>query len=215
MKITLGGLIVLVALSSAVFMLGTTKYAPQPRTNPIEPATRKAPEEFAAPRREQAEVKRPKRPSAADIQVQPGVKPAVTNEVTLYVPRATGDDIRLFPVRQKLGEEATPLAALKALATYSGPEDSILPEGTKVLGLRVGATGLAIADFSREIVDNFPGGSRTEQLLLASIVDTLTQFRTVSRVVITVEGKSVDSIGGHIDLEEPLTRDMSLVAQSE
>jgi spore germination protein GerM len=150
------------------------------------------------------EVKRPDRPEV-DGDTRPNLKNEAAGEVTVFVSRAKGEEFSLVPVRQKVAE-ATPMAALKALTAYDGPDESPLPKGTKVLGLRVGTSGLAVADFSHEIVDNFPGGSATEGRLLASIVDTLTQFRTINRVVITVEGKPVDSIGGHIDLETPLTR---------
>ena len=215
MKTKLGGLIVLVALSSAVIMLGTTKYAPPPQPEPAvtAPAARQDREDSPTPKRERVEVKPAERPDAG-VEARPEARPQAANGVTLYVPKAMGNDLQLVPVRQILGNEPTPLAALKALAAYDGPEEPALPKGTKVLGVRLGTSGLAVADFSRELVDNFPGGSQTEQLLLASIVNTLTQFRSVRRVVITVEGKSVDSIGGHIDLEEPLTRDMSLVVQN-
>jgi spore germination protein GerM len=210
MKTKLGGFVLLVALSSAVMMLGYTQYSPKPQRaarTEASPVVQVDREESPAPRRRTpVEVKRPDRPEV-DTEARPSVKTEAASDVTLFVARVKGEDMQLVPVRQKVAE-ATPLAALKALAAYDGPEESVLPKGTKVLGLRVGNSGLAVADFSHEIVDNFPGGSRTEGLLLASIVDTLTQFRTISRVVITVGGKPVDSIGGHIDLEEPLTRAM-------
>ncbi|MBW3625025.1 MAG: GerMN domain-containing protein [Armatimonadetes bacterium] len=218
MKFKLGGIIVMVALSSAVLMLGYTQYvppakSPKPRAA-VSPALPQERENASLPGKQSREgVKLPARPDGA-VGIPPGAKPEASREVMLFVTRAKGDQLQLVPVRQRVGE-ATPLAALKALADYRGPEDSALPKGTKVLGLRVGNTGLAVADFSHEIVDNFPGGSRTEQLLLASIVNTLTQFRSVSRVAITVDGKPVESIGGHIDLEEPLTKEMGLVAPGE
>jgi spore germination protein GerM len=207
MKIKLGGFVLLVALSSAVMMLGYTKYAPQPKPVRTEPKPVVRADRGDAPasrQRTPVEPDRPERPGV-NTDTRPAVRTEAAGDVTIFVARAKGEEMQLVPVRQKVSE-ATPLAALKALAAYDGPDESVLPKGTKVLGLRVGNSGLAVADFSHEIVDNFPGGSRTEGLLLASIVDTLTQFRSINRVVITVGGKPVDSIGGHIDLEAPLTR---------
>lgn len=207
MKSKFGGLILLAALSSAAMMLGYTQYAPKPTQVRVEPTPVQSTERKEAAesrRRDRDELKRPER---HDVEARPSVKPEVAQEVTLYVSHVSGEEFKLMPVRQKVAE-ATPLAALKALASYDGPEDPVLPKGTKVLGVKVEDSGLATADFSHEIVDNFPGGSGTEQRLLASIVNTLTQFRSVRRVSITVDGKPVESIGGHIELDEPLTRDL-------
>ena len=210
MKINLGGFILLVALSSAAMMLGYTKYAPQPPRAPVTPAVRPSDhDESDTPRsRSREELKRPERPSV-DVEARPDAKPEVSRQVTVYAVRAAGEDLKLVPIREKVAE-ATPLAALKALAAYDGPDESVLPKGTKVLGVKVGESGLAEANFSHELVDNFPGGSATEGRVLGAIVNTLTQFRSVDRVVIKVDGKPVDSIGGHIELDEPLTRAMAL-----
>jgi len=134
--------------------------------------------------------------------------------VTLFVARPVDNDLRLVTIHRKV-EAKTPFEALKALAEFNGEgdEERTLPKGTKALGLTVDAAGTATADFSHEIVDNFPGGSRTEQIMLASIVNTLTQFQKIKRVMITVDGQQVDSIGGHIELDEPLERDTELVAE--
>jgi spore germination protein GerM len=44
-----------------------------------------------------------------------------------------------------------------------------------------------------------------------SIVNTLTEFACVKRVRLLVEGKPIQSIAGHIDIDEPLVRNLSIV----
>jgi hypothetical protein len=208
MKDKLGALIVLVALSSAVMMLGYQKYAPRPAKEPMVaiPALKVEPRH---------PLERPH--SDTRPKIAPEEKPEVAHETTLFVARASHDEMGLVPFPAKL-DEVTPLSALRALAAFTprGEDEPTLPKGTKVLGLTVNGTGTATADFSHEITDNFNGGARTEQLLLASIVNTLTEFSNIKRVAIRVDGKEVDSIGGHIELDEPLERDTELLlAQSD
>ena len=68
------------------------------------------------------------------------------------------------------------------------------------------ANGIARVDFSSEIVKNFRGGSAGELLMVGSIVNTLTEIHGVEKVRIMVNGKQVKTIGGHVDLSEPLGR---------
>jgi spore germination protein GerM len=200
MKDKVGALIVLVALSSVVMMLGYQKYAPRPAKEPTVaiPQIRVQPSEPLG------------RPGSI---TRPGVKPQAARETTLFVARASRNEMSLVPFTAKL-DEVTPLSALRALASFTprGEDEPTLPKGTKVLGVTVSGTGTATADFSQEIVDHFNGGSRSEQLLLASIVNTLTEFPNIKRVAIRVEGKEVDSIGGHIELDEPLERDVEFLS---
>ena len=43
-------------------------------------------------------------------------------------------------------------------------------------------------------------------MLIGSIVNTLTDFPEVEKVQILIEGASVETLSGHMDLSEPLTR---------
>jgi len=200
MKDKLGALIVLVALSSAVMMLGYQKYAPRPAAK--EPTVVMPPIKLQ-PR---GSLERPG--SVTRPRLAPVEKPEAVHETTLFVARASKNEMGLVPFSASV-DEVTPLSALRALASFTprGEDEPTLPKGTKVLGVTVDGKGTATADFSQEIQDNFNGGARMEQILLASIVNTLTEFPNIKRVAIRVDGKEVDSIGGHIELDEPLERD--------
>jgi germination protein M len=92
------------------------------------------------------------------------------------------------------------------LAGTKNPElVSVIPNGTALRNIWV-KDHIAYVDFNDKIVKNNTGGSTTEMLLVYAIVDTLTEFHDVQKVQILVEGKKTDTISGHMDIGEPLTR---------
>ncbi len=80
-----------------------------------------------------------------------------------------------------------------------------IPKGTTVRSIHF-AGGIARIDFSPELVKNFRGGSAAELMLVGSIVNTLTEIGGVEKVRITVNGKPIETIGGHCDVSEPIGR---------
>lgn len=91
----------------------------------------------------------------------------------------------------------------------------VLPEGTKVLGVKVDDQGVATVDFSPEVL-NANVGSSGEVLGIASIVNTLTEFHNIIKVSFTVNGKAENAMDwwGHVGLyEQPFNRQMSLVQE--
>jgi spore germination protein GerM len=82
--------------------------------------------------------------------------------------------------------------------------DGTIPEGTRVLEVFFDGTGGVFVDFSRELVDNHPGGSTGELYTIRSIVRTLAlNFPDIERVKILVDGNEVETIAGHIDASVP------------
>lgn len=96
-----------------------------------------------------------------------------------------------------------PAPAQSALTALAAGAASPLPTGTRLLSVRV-AGSLATVNFSRELRDNFAGGDSAETRAINSILRTLGQFQTVSRVQILVEGQPIDSLGGLLVLSDPL-----------
>lgn len=83
-----------------------------------------------------------------------------------------------------------------------------IPE-TKVLNLYV-KDSIAYLNFSEEIL-KASLGSTGEALLLNAITNSISEFREIKGVYILINGKSGGSIGGHIELNEPIRRDLSMV----
>ena len=82
---------------------------------------------------------------------------------------------------------------------------TIIPKKAKLKSVAV-KDGIATVDFNEDLVKNFAGGSTGEEMLVGSIVNTLTEFPEVKSVQILLEGKKVDSLAGHLDTSKPLKR---------
>ncbi|MCF6092629.1 GerMN domain-containing protein [Microaerobacter geothermalis] len=67
--------------------------------------------------------------------------------------------------------------------------EAVLPEGTQVLGMSVKEDGLAIVDFSKEFLNYQPD---EEKAILDAITWSLTEFPTINRVTIWVEGRELE-----------------------
>ncbi|HTY21306.1 MAG TPA: GerMN domain-containing protein [Geobacteraceae bacterium] len=85
-----------------------------------------------------------------------------------------------------------------------------LPSTTTVRDVRIEGEKLLI-DLGDEIVKGLPGGSNSEMLAVYSIVDTVAiNFPRIKLVRFTINGKTVETLNGHLDLSEPLQPDFSL-----
>jgi spore germination protein GerM len=132
----------------------------------------------------------------------------------IYFARVVNGRERMVPVDRELPAEAPAKPALEELISGELPEGCSrpLPKGTQLRSVSV-TDGIATADFSGELVSNFEGGSDNEGVAVYSIVNTLASLPGVKQVQILVDGKSIDSIGGHLDVSGPLSADSELVAR--
>lgn len=94
--------------------------------------------------------------------------------------------------------------------TQAGLE-ATLPITTVLLDINVRPDGLAIVDFSKELITELPTSEKAEKLAVYSIVNTLTQFPTVEKVELRVDGQKVSTLLGYVDIDENLVRDTSLI----
>lgn len=133
--------------------------------------------------------------------------------VKLYFPDRNADKLHLQTRTITIEDAQTARGAVEAL--IAGPEGNVLmasiPSGTRLLGIRV-SNGTCYVDFSREFIDNHSGGSAGELMTLGSIVNTLTEFTSIQRVQILVEGKSGETLG-NILLDRPLNRMSDMIAR--
>ena len=128
-----------------------------------------------------------------------------------------GSDVRVYFLRDEKVATAGRSADGGDVATQAvesllvGPTDeetgiamsSEVPEDTELLGIDV-ADGTATVDLSSAFESG--GGSLAMQARVAQVVFTLTQFPTVDDVTITLDGDSVDGIGGEGVPAQGLTR---------
>lgn len=142
------------------------------------------------------------------------------DEALLYFGSVGNEDalqpeIRLIPglsEKTTLAEQAT--AILTELIRGPGEQSILvatLPPTTKVISAQADANGIITVDFSEELVTEFWGGGRSEQLMIFSIVNTLTEIEGISGVKIRIAGRSDVSIGGHIFLDDTFRRNDTIL----
>lgn len=147
--------------------------------------------------------------ASAATDNSPAQKPA-TVEVRLYYPDNEGE--KVVPVKAKVAEKEKYRAAVEELVkgTSEPGLTGIFPKGVKVNRVTV-KNGLAVVDFSPELVERFVGGSTGEEMLIGSLVNTLTEFPEITKVQITVNGKAIETISGHLDTSAPFPRQTDLL----
>lgn len=137
----------------------------------------------------------------------------IMQSVTVYRASADGKELLLPEVVTVVdnGKSVMENALVTLVSTKPGDAkyDDVVPIGTKVLGLKI-ENGIAYADFSKEITKRGQG-SYQEMMLTYAIVNTLTEFPEVKKVQILVEGKKILSFNGHMDLEDPIGRNTTLL----
>ncbi len=149
-------------------------------------------------------------------------KPVVTEvkqeqkNISFIVYRAASDGSeKLLPekITMKDNGKSLPENALIALVSTKPQDakmDDVVPIGTKVRSLKIDKDGTAYADFSKELAKKGQG-SYGELMLCYAITNTLTEFKQIKRVQILVEGKKVVTLSGHMDIEDPLERNKTLL----
>jgi spore germination protein GerM len=149
--------------------------------------------------------------NALDNPQNPGSFAGQTMSVTVY--SATKDARYLVPETHVVPKNARPAqTAIELLLAGTKNADlvSIMPAGTKLRHISV-KDNIAYVDFNDKLVKNNTGGSAGEILLVAAIVNTMTEFPDVHKVQILVDGKKIDTISGHMDTSEPLSRSEKII----
>ncbi len=138
-----------------------------------------------------------------------------TTTLTLYLadtPAAVsgieGEWRFVIPVTRLVAKTTQPaLKAVQELIAGPRPEDGevgrVMPEVSKVLGVWI-KDRVAYVNLSREFQEKHSGGTLGGSITASSIVLTMTEFPTVDKVQIQVEGKPWSD--GHFEFTEPWTR---------
>lgn len=131
-------------------------------------------------------------------------------EITVKVYYPNNDGTKLVAVSRKVtvsGGADKYTASMQSLlqGTSEKGQNTILPRQVKLRSVKV-QDGVARVDFSGDIVKHFIGGSTGEEMLVASVVNTLTEFPEVTAVQILIDGHTVETLAGHMDLTAPIKR---------
>jgi len=81
----------------------------------------------------------------------------------------------------------------------------IFPKSAKLRSVTLqGST--AVVDLDGSTVRTFVGGSTGEEMLVGSVVNTLTNFPEIKDVRFLIDGNEVETFAGHMDLTMPVKR---------
>lgn len=128
-----------------------------------------------------------------------------TEQVTVYVAyddsgtlRAQGARIPLPAGRQERAEELL-RALVEIYLDKSSPHP--LGAGSDIRNVYLVDPGLAVIDTNAAFSDNHRSGVLVEELTVASLAETLSaNIPGINRVRILVDGKTRDTLAGHVDL---------------
>jgi spore germination protein GerM len=126
--------------------------------------------------------------------------------IRLYYP--TDGRLQLYESRVPRKDSNLSIAEATVQEYLKGPSgdvSSYVPSDTRLLGIYLGSDGILYIDLSDEFRGNFQGDALAEFLLLRGLYESLlSNVYGIEGVKILIEGKEVESIGGHISLLSPL-----------
>lgn len=183
---------ILLILSLFTAGCGTPKTAANPTTNPPSTATT------------------PPSTSGTNADNTKPATPTTSVKVTVYFP--TTDATGLVPVDRTV--TVTNQDVIPALfKEFSNPPSGLvapLPKGTELLGAKI-KDGVATINLSKNFRNNFEGGATGEEMILYSIVNSLTSLPDVQSVEFLLEGEQTVAILGSLDTSTPVKRNESLI----
>lgn len=148
----------------------------------------------------------PAQKNAAQTETVPAEKEAT---LTLYLPDEDGMHVTRRDFKVTAKEKTLKNAVYQLIRLDRDSAYPILPTGLSVKNVTV-EKGVATLNFSKQLAD-LTGGSTTENLFIAMMVNTATEFPNVTEVRFTMEGRPLESLSGHHDMTQAFKRDESLI----
>lgn len=127
------------------------------------------------------------------------------------------DGMALVPSQQEVNfaepvvEQARQIIEAQ-IAPPAPPLASAIPAETKLRAIFLSERGDLFVDFSPEISTSHTGGSLDELFTVYAIVNAATvNLPAILRVQILIDGKEADTLAGHVDLRNPLSKNLTWV----
>lgn len=153
-------------------------------------------------------------PPVTDPQTpEPATPEPINVDVTIYYP--TADAVGLVPSERTLTvKDKTNEEVIKEIFKefMNPPSDLVapLPEGTELLDVTI-KDGIATLNLSDSFRKNFAGGATGEQMVIYSIVNSLTMLPDVDSVEFLLNGELQAAILGGLDTSVPVPANESLI----
>ena len=118
---------------------------------------------------------------------------------------------REVPFAEPVVEQARQVV-LAQIAPAEAPLASAVPPGTSLRAIFLSERGDLFVDLSPELATAHPGGALEDLVTVYSIVNAVTvTLPAITRVQILIDGQEVDTLAGHVDLRNPLSKNLSWV----
>ncbi|HVJ50252.1 GerMN domain-containing protein [Desulfitobacterium sp.] len=150
---------------------------------------------------------------AANSSSSPSSNNAPTTQavkMTLYFPKSDASGLMAVERTINVDNKEIIKAMFNELNNPPSGLERPLPKGTELLSATV-KDGVATLDLSKQFRSSFTGGGTGEQLILYSIVNSLTTLPNVQSVQFLLNGENSIAILGETDTSTPLKRDESLI----
>jgi hypothetical protein len=164
----------------------------------------------------------PVRPAASSTPSVTASTAKETAHITATLFFGSPDGESLVPMRRDVAlaenvmEQGRQILTAQLMEVPPAPYVSVIPQGTMLRAFYVAERGDAFVDLSADVVRSHPGGSLNELLTVYAIVNAVVaNLPAARRVQILVDGKEADTLAGHVDLRRPLTRNESLVRETD
>ncbi len=123
-------------------------------------------------------------------------------------------EIRYVDIKEAKKGAAT-LASVMVKELIAGPKSkglkAIIPEGASLRSPVEIEGRTATVDFTKEFVDNHPGGKDLAELTIYSIVNSLTELKDIERVKIIINGKETKTFKDKVTLDSDFPRNDAVV----
>lgn len=133
------------------------------------------------------------------------VKENVRVTIQVYEPDKTANYLEGKPIEITLSDKPEKDIMQAILTQWKKDKLLLLPETAEINRIDV-KDGVATVDIKKESLKGMSGGSTTEQLAVASIVNTLTDDKAIQEVQFLLDGKKAETLNGHVDISKPLKR---------
>lgn len=138
--------------------------------------------------------------------------------VTLYFSDA--NERFLVPEKRLIPKENDSAGQVRELvkALLDGSKTKLVntfPQKTVLQNIKIEDGKRAVVSFNKNLIRNHPRGSTSEMATIYSLTNTVTaNIPSIKDVRLLVEGKEIESIGGHIDTRHPFIPNKELIASS-
>ncbi len=134
-----------------------------------------------------------------------------------YLYFANKDNTHIIAQERFLADYKDPAAYGRKIIQnlIKGPKGELMrtvPEDTELRALYVTQDKTAFVDLTEKVRDNHPGGVRSENNTIYSIVNSLVlNIPQIDKVKILIGGSEANTLAGHIDLRFPFKANMLIV----